>query len=156
MAMREIRSQISLAASVPVNVLLRGETGTGKELVALAIHQSSPRAANRFVPVNCGAIPDTLLETELFGHERGAFTGAHARHAGYFEQANAGTLLLDEVGELPLHAQTRLLRVLQDRHVQRVGATNAVRIDTRVLAATNLDLQAAVEAGKFRQDLLYR
>src|SRR5262249_24016829 len=137
-------------------VLIMGETGTGKELVARAIHRRSPRAAQSFVSVNCAAIPRELIASELFGHEKGAFTGAIQRRLGRFELAHGGTIFLDEVGELPMEPQVALLRVLQEREFQRVGGTTAVRTDVRVVAATNRDLETAIEAGTLRSDLFYR
>jgi propionate catabolism operon transcriptional regulator len=148
-----------LYARSPSTVLIEGETGSGKELVAQAIHRESPRRdANRpFVAVNCGAIAESLLESELFGHEDGAFTGARrGGHAGLFEAANGGTLFLDEIGEMPLSLQTRLLRVLEEREVMRVGGTRPVPIDVRVISATHCDLEARVRDGRFRADLFYR
>lgn len=139
-----------------VPVLIQGESGTGKELFARAIHQSSPRNAKPFVAVNCGAIPQELVDAELFGHEKGAFTGATAARAGYFESADGGTLFLDEIGELPLASQVRLLRVLQEREVTRVGATRAKPINIRVIAATNRVLPDEIREGRFREDLFHR
>ena len=139
-----------------VPVLIQGESGTGKELFARAIHQASPRSGQPFVAVNCGAIPQELVDAELFGHEKGAFTGATAARAGYFESADGGTLFLDEIGELPLASQVRLLRVLQEREVTRVGATRAKPIDIRVIAATNRVLPAEIRDGRFREDLFHR
>ena len=139
-----------------VPVLIQGESGTGKELFARAIHQASPRNAKPFVAVNCGAIPQELVDAELFGHEKGAFTGATAARAGYFESADGGTLFLDEIGELPLASQVRLLRVLQEREVTRVGATRAKPIDIRVIAATNRVLPDEIRDGRFREDLFHR
>lgn len=139
-----------------VPVLIQGESGTGKELFARAIHQASSRAGRPFVAVNCGAIPQELVDAELFGHEKGAFTGASAARAGYFESAHCGTLFLDEIGELPLASQVRLLRVLQEREVTRVGATKPKAIDVRVIAATNRVLPSEIQAGRFREDLFHR
>jgi len=154
--MQEIYKQIGRIAATPLTVLIRGETGTGKELVARAIYQHSDRANQPFVAINCAAIPETLLESELFGHERGAFTGAHARRIGRFEQAHRGTLFLDEIGDLPLNTQAKLLRVLQERCFQRLGGDDWIHVDVRVLAATNRDLQAAIQEKEFREDLFYR
>jgi len=137
-------------------VLIRGESGTGKELVAHAIHYNSLRATKPFIKVNCAALPESLFESELFGHERGAFTGAHARKKGRFELAQGGTLFLDEIGELPLTTQAKLLRVLQFREFERLGGTETLRPDVRIVAATNVDIERAVEAGSFREDLYYR
>jgi DNA-binding NtrC family response regulator len=153
-AIAEVCSLIALASRSDMNVLITGETGTGKELVARAIHSLSTRRNEAFVGVSCAALPETLLESELFGHERGAFTGASAAHVGRFERAQKGTLLLDEVGELPDSMQVKLLRVLQERQIERLGGSKSINIDVRVLAATNSDLAAATSA--FRRDLLYR
>ncbi|HPF25492.1 MAG TPA: sigma-54 dependent transcriptional regulator [Steroidobacteraceae bacterium] len=137
-------------------VLLIGESGTGKEVLAHFIHRASSRPGGPFIAVNCAAIPESMLESLLFGHERGAFTGAHAAHAGKFEQAQGGTLLLDEIAEMPLALQAKLLRVLQEREVERLGSRGTVALDVRVLAATNRNLREEVEAGRFREDLYYR
>jgi transcriptional regulator with GAF, ATPase, and Fis domain len=153
-AMGEVCGLIALASRSEMNVLITGETGTGKELVARAIHALSPRRDQPFVGVSCAALPETLLESELFGHERGAFTGASAAHSGRFERAHHGTLLLDEVGELPDSMQVKLLRVLQERQIERLGGSKSIDIDVRVLAATNADL--AAPTSRFRRDLLYR
>jgi formate hydrogenlyase transcriptional activator len=155
-AFREVLAQIDLVAPADTTVLLVGETGTGKELVARTIHAASRRRGQPFVAVNCAAIPESLIESELFGYEKGAFTGALTRKAGKFEMADRGTMLLDEVGDLPAQAQAKLLRVLQEREVQRVGATKPVPINVRVIAATNRDLEACIESGAFRPDLFYR
>jgi transcriptional regulator with PAS, ATPase and Fis domain len=155
-AMLRVLALAERAAAAEVSVLLVGETGVGKDIVARFIHERSPRREGPFLAINCGAIAETLAESTLFGHERGAFTGAVARQAGYFERAHRGTLFLDEVGELSLAMQIRLLRVLEDRTVVRVGGTEAVPVDVRVIAATNADLEARVRARSFREDLLYR
>lgn len=150
------RAALRKFAPVELPVLITGETGTGKELAAQALHALSPRHAHPFMAVNCGAIPAALVQSELFGHERGAFTGAAARRLGLFETANGGTVLLDEIGDLPLDAQTSLLRVLQEGTVERVGSNRPLAVDVRVLAATHVDLETAVEQGRFRRDLFYR
>src|SRR5262249_25964953 len=137
-------------------VLLLGESGTGKELVARLIHSLSPRARAEFVAVNCAAIPESIIESELFGHEKGAFTSAIARKEGRFERAHDGTLFLDEIGELSPSVQVKLLRVLQEGEIERVGGTQPIKIDARIVAATNKDLQELVEKGQFREDLYYR
>src|SRR5207253_8851704 len=154
--MREVRDIISEAAGVDVTVLITGETGTGKEVVARAIHYLSTRRGNPFVKVNCAAVPRELLESELFGHERGAFTGAHKLKIGKFEAAHHGTIFLDEIGDLHSSLQAKLLHVLQDGDFSRVGGKSTLKIDVRVLAATNQDLERAVAAGRFREDLYYR
>jgi two-component system NtrC family response regulator len=154
--MQELFSLVRRVAASDATVLIRGESGTGKELVARAIHEASARAAGPLVRVNCAALPETLLESELFGHERGAFTGAHASRQGRFEAAQHGSLFLDEIGDLPLHLQVKLLRVLQDRAIERLGSNRPVTVDVRLLAATHRDLEAAVHAGRFREDLYYR
>jgi two-component system response regulator HydG len=143
------------AAPSQATVLLLGESGTGKELLARAIHDASPRAAAPFVPVNCAALPESILEAELFGYEKGAFTGAVQRHDGRFLQAAGGTLFLDEIGEIPTHVQVKLLRVLQEGEVERLGG-RTTKVDLRLVAATNQDLRAAVREGRFREDLYYR
>ena len=143
-------------AATDTTVLLLGETGTGKEVLARFIHAESRRSAGQFLPINCGALSVQLIESELFGHERGAFSGAVDRRIGYFEAARGGTLVLDEVSELPMGLQTRLLRVLQEREVHRVGASRPTPVDVRVLATTNRDLRGMVEAGEFRKDLFFR
>lgn len=155
-AMQEIYKEIGRVAAKPVSVLIRGETGTGKELVARAIYQYSNRADRPFIAVNCAAIPETLLESELFGHERGAFTGAEARRIGRFEQANGGTIFLDEIGDLSANTQAKLLRVLQEKCLQRLGGRETIPIDARVLAATHRDLETAIREKQFREDLFYR
>jgi DNA-binding NtrC family response regulator len=154
--MQDVCKEIGRVAAKPVTVLIRGETGTGKELIARAIYQHSPRAKAPFIAINCAAIPDTLLESELFGHERGAFTGADQRRIGRFEQANKGTLLLDEIGDLPPNTQVKLLRVLQQQTFQRVGGSEAISVDVRVIAATHRNLEAMIHEGKFREDLFHR
>jgi DNA-binding NtrC family response regulator len=154
--MLEIYRRIARAAPTDSTVLVRGESGTGKELVARAIHANSARARGPFVAINCAAVPEGLMESELFGHERGAFTGAVAQKRGRIETAHGGTAFFDEIGELPLALQAKLLRVLQERQVERVGGTRAFPVDIRVVAATNRDLDAAVKDGTFRQDLFYR
>ncbi len=154
--MREVYRLLEKAARVDATVLLRGETGTGKELAARAVHYHSARKERRFVAVNCGALPGDLVESELFGHARGAFTGAAVARAGLFEEAHGGTIFLDEVGELPLAAQVKLNRVLQEKEIRRVGDNAAIQVDVRVIAATHRDLREEVKAGRFREDLFYR
>jgi len=154
--MTAVYQLVSKVAESTTTVLITGESGTGKELVARAIHEKSPRASQPFVAVNCGAIPDTLIESELFGHLKGAFTGAIKDRVGFFQQANGGTLFLDEIGELPLPLQVKLLRALQEQEITPIGASQGVRIDVRVLAATNRNLAEEVTAGRFREDLFYR
>jgi transcriptional regulator with GAF, ATPase, and Fis domain len=154
--LRRVLSQVAKVASTDSTVLILGETGTGKELVARAIHNRSNRADRAFIRVNCAAIPPSLIACELFGHEKGAFTGAVQRRVGRFELANGGTIFLDEIGELPAETQIALLRVLQEREIERVGGCELISVDVRVLTATNRDLNAAVAAGTFRQDLFYR
>ena len=155
-AMQAIYKDIGRVASKPVNVLVRGETGTGKELIARAIYQHSNRANAAFVAINCAAIPETLLESELFGHERGAFTGAEERRIGRFEQANQGTIFLDEIGDMTLGTQVKLMRVLQEKCLQRLGGKETIAVDVRVLAATHRDLETAIRQKQFREDLYYR
>jgi len=155
-AMQTVYKEIGRVARTQATVLIRGETGTGKELVARAIYQHSDRAAKPFIAVNCAAIPETLLESDLFGHERGAFTGADARRIGRFEQAHGGTLFLDEIGDMSAFTQAKLLRVLQDKTIQRVGGKETIAVDVRVIAATHRDLESAIAEKKFREDLYYR
>ncbi len=155
-SMQDIYKEIGRIASKPVNVLIRGETGTGKELIARAIYQHSDRSAEPFVAINCAAIPETLLESELFGHERGAFTGAEVRRIGRFEQANRGTIFLDEIGDMTPGTQVKLMRVLQERCLQRLGGKETIQVDVRVLAATHRDLETAMKQNLFREDLYYR
>jgi transcriptional regulator with PAS, ATPase and Fis domain len=154
--MRDLYSLIGRAGSSDITVLLQGESGTGKELVARAIHDTSSRGTGPFIPVNCAAVPESLIESELFGHERGAFTGAEERRLGTFEQAEGGTIFLDEIGDMALPLQTKLLRVLQEREIQRVGGNARIPVDVRIIAATNRDLRSAIAAGAFREDLYYR
>jgi Nif-specific regulatory protein len=155
-AMRQVCEQVVQVARTNTTVLIRGESGTGKELIAQAIHYNSLRARQAFVKVSCGALPETLIESELFGYEKGAFTGAEQRKKGRFELADAGTLLLDEIGDINLATQVKLLRVLQEREFERLGGTEPLKVDVRMIAATNKDLETAVTGGSFRQDLLYR
>jgi len=154
--LRKVMQQIQLVAPTDAAVLISGESGTGKELVARAIHESSPRKGRALIKVNCGAIPENLFESEFFGHMRGAFTGAVRDKAGRFELADGGTLFLDEIGEISLAMQSKLLRVLQEQEIERVGDTRTRKINVRIIAATNRDLKKDVEAGRFRQDLFYR
>jgi Nif-specific regulatory protein len=155
-SMREVYRQIAQVAPSPTTVLLRGETGTGKELVARAIHQKSGFASGPFIAVNCAALPESLLESELFGHEKGSFTGAMAKHIGRFESAANGTLFLDEIGEMTLSAQGRLLRAIQAKEIQRVGGVESIHINVRLVCATNRNLEQDVREGRFREDLYYR
>ena len=155
-AMQPLFSMLETVARTTSTVLITGETGTGKEVIARAIHHNSPRSTHRFVAINCGAIPETLLEAELFGHERGAFTGAVGTRQGRFEHANKGTLFLDEVGTMSLGLQTKLLRALQERAFERVGGNQTIKVDVRVIAATNSALQKLIAEGTFREDLYYR
>jgi transcriptional regulator with GAF, ATPase, and Fis domain len=154
--MKAIKGMIDQVADTDATVLVWGESGVGKELVARAIHESSPRREHACVKVNCAALPPSLLESELFGHERGAFTGAHERRAGKFELADGGTIFLDEIGEMPLSLQAKLLHVLQDREFARLGGGHDIAVDVRVVASTNKDLQTAIVQGGFREDLYYR
>jgi Nif-specific regulatory protein len=154
--MRQVYEQVAQVARTNTTVLLRGESGTGKELIAHAIHYNSPRAKRPFIKVSCAALPQDLIESELFGYEKGAFTGAHASKKGRFELADGGTLFLDEIGELNLATQVKLLRVLQEREFERLGGTESIRADIRLVAATNKDLEKAIAAGQFREDLYYR
>ena len=154
--MRSLRAVIAQVAPTDITVLVIGESGTGKELVAQAIHDLSPRRGHSLLSVNCGAIPQGIFESEIFGHERGSYTGAERQRLGYFEQASGGTLVLDEIGEMPLNVQVKLLRVLEQGEVMRVGSSRPIRVDVRIIAVTNVDLTAAVARGDFRQDLYYR
>ena len=154
--MQHLFTQIQTVAAGDITVLIQGETGTGKELVAKSIHHNSPRKAGPFVAINCAAIPTELIESELFGHERGAFTGATEQRIGKFEQANTGTLFLDEIGDMPPALQAKLLRVLEEREFQRIGGTSTISIDIRVLTATHQDLADAIKQGDFRPDLYHR
>jgi len=155
-AIQQIRETIRQVAPTNIAVLITGESGSGKELVARALHELSPRRGKPLIIVNCGAIPEGILESELFGHQKGAFTGAVESRKGYFELANGGTIFLDEIGEMPLHTQVKLLRVLEDKEFMRVGGSQPLKVDVRIIAATNKDLQKAVQQGSFRADLYYR
>jgi nitrogen regulation protein NR(I) len=155
-AMQAIYKEIGRIAATPVTVLIRGDTGTGKEIIARAIYQHSNRSSAPFIAINCAAIPETLLESELFGHERGSFTGADTRRIGRFEQANGGTIFLDEIGDMPPNLQAKLLRVLQEKSIQRIGGKETSPVDVRIIAATHRDLEAAIRERHFREDLFYR
>jgi Nif-specific regulatory protein len=153
---RQMYEQMAQVAPTNTTVLIRGESGTGKELIAHSIHYNSPRANKPFVKVSCGALPDSLIESELFGYERGAFTGAEQRKKGRFELAEGGTLFLDEIGDINLNTQVKLLRVLQEREFERLGSTETVKVNVRLLTATNKDMERAIASGTFREDLYYR
>jgi two-component system nitrogen regulation response regulator GlnG len=155
-SIQKVIRQVSQVAGSGFTVLIQGETGTGKELVARAIHQQSPRGEKPFIALDCGAIPETLIESELFGYEKGAFTGAHRRKEGHFQLAQGGSLFLDEIANLPLTTQSKLLRVLQERQVQVLGGTRVVSVDVRIIAASNVPLESEIREGRFRQDLYYR
>jgi two-component system response regulator GlrR len=155
-AMKEIMNQAKMVAATDARVLINGESGTGKELLAKAIHNASPRHNKPFVAINCSAMAENLLESELFGHEKGAFTGATRNHKGLFQAAEGGTLLLDEIGDMPMRLQVKLLRVLQEQQVRPVGSTDAMDVDVRVISATHRDLQELMGQGRFREDLYYR
>ncbi len=155
-ALQRLASMVQRISQVEADVLLFGETGTGKDLVARAIHERSPRGGSPFVAINCGAVPESIIESELFGHEKGAFTGAVERRIGKFEHANGGTVFLDEIESMPLALQVKLLRVLQERCIERLGANESVPLDIRIIAATKIDLRLAAETGEFREDLYYR
>ena len=154
--MKKVMAQVERVAASETRVCILGETGTGKELVARTLHEKSPRAAGPFVTLNCAAVPAELIESELFGHEKGSFTGASGRHIGKFEQANGGTIFLDEIGDMPLTMQAKLLRVLEENEVERIGGDKPVRVDARVIVATHRSLESLVKEGKFRQDLFHR
>src|SRR5229473_1252365 len=154
--MRKVMAQVERVAASETRVCILGETGTGKELVARTIHERSPRASGPFITLNCAAVPAELIESELFGHEKGSFTGAAGRHIGKFEQANHGTIFLDEIGDMPLSMQAKLLRVLEEGEVERIGGDKPVTVDVRVLVATHRNLETLVREGKFRQDLFHR
>jgi len=154
--MQDLYKAIGRAAPTDATVLIRGESGTGKELVARAVYQHSLRAGKAFIVINCVAIPESLLESELFGYEKGAFTGAVSRHVGKIEQANGGTIFLDEIGDMPLSIQAKILRLLQEKKVERLGGLREIPVDVRIIAATNRDLEAAIREGRFREDLYYR
>jgi two-component system response regulator HydG len=155
-SMRDVFELLALAAPSEATILITGESGTGKELIANAVHQNSPRADKPFIKVNCAALPENLLESELFGHEKGAFTGATSRRLGRFELAHGGTLFLDEIGDMSNATQAKILRVLQEGEFERLGSEKTIRVDVRILAATNKDLEQEIEAGRFRKDLFYR
>ncbi len=155
-AMKKVMAQVDRVAPTETRVCILGETGTGKELIAHTLHEKSPRAAGPFVALNCAAVPSELIESELFGHEKGSFTGAAARHVGKFEQAERGTLFLDEIGDMPVPMQAKLLRVLEEGEVERIGAAKPIQVDVRVIVATHRNLEALVRDGKFRQDLFHR
>jgi two-component system NtrC family response regulator len=155
-AMRDVFGVVARVSKTDATVLIQGESGTGKELLARAIHTNSPRRSKPFVAINCGAIPETLLESELFGHEKGAYTGAHIQRKGKVEVADTGTLFLDEIGEMSVPLQVKLLRFLQERHIERIGGRETIRVDVRVIAATNKELKNELQAGRFREDLYYR
>jgi two-component system NtrC family response regulator len=154
--MQRVFNSVRKVATTDAPVLILGESGTGKEMIAQAIHRCSPRKDGPFIAINCSAIPETLLESELFGHEKGSFTGAHVQRKGRIETASGGTLFLDEIGEIPLQLQVKLLRFLQEQRIERVGGRQEIQVDTRVIAATNVDLKKAITTERFREDLYYR
>ena len=154
--MRQVWEMITQVAPADATVLITGESGTGKELVAAELHRLSKRAGQAFIKVNCAALPESIIESELFGHEKGAFTGANTQRKGRFELAHRGTIFLDEIGDLSPHIQAKLLRVLQERELERVGGTGVIKVDVRLIAATNRNLEDDVKAGRFREDLYYR